>query len=64
MSKHRFQLREGYQRIQVAVQTLADDVVLEGDQVFETVSEGVAAELDQQPALKRAAAKPAAKDKE
>lgn len=57
MAKHRFQLREGYQRAQVAVQELLDDVILEGDKVFETDSDGVAAELDDQPALKRAAAK-------
>lgn len=57
MTKHRFQLREGYTRCQVAVQELADDVLLEGDQVFETTSANVAAELDAQPALKRAAAK-------
>lgn len=56
MSTYRFQLREGYKRCQVAVQELSDDVILEGDQVFETTSASVAAELDDQPALKRAAA--------
>ena len=54
MSTHRFKLRKGYKRAQVSVQELADDVVLEGDKVFETDSAGVAAELDDQPALERA----------
>jgi len=55
MSTHRFKLRKGYQRAQVSVQELADDVVITGDDVFETTSAGVAAELDDQPALERAA---------
>ena len=61
---YRFQLREGYKRCQVAVQELADDVVVEGDQVFETASANVAAELDAQPALKRAAAAKSKSEKE
>lgn len=64
MTTYRFKLRKGYQRAQVSVQELADDVVLTGDQVFETSSGSVAAELDDQPALERAANHPAKAEKE
>lgn len=64
MTTYRFQLREGYERCQVAVQELADDVVLTGSDVFETDSANVAAELDAQPALKRAAAAKTKTEKE
>lgn len=63
MTTYRFKLRKGYQRAQIAVQELTDDVVVTGDQVYTTQSAGVAAELDDQPALERAA-HPAKSEKE
>lgn len=52
----KYRLKKGYQRCQVAVQELDQDVVVEADKVFETTHPGVARELDRQPALERAAA--------
>lgn len=52
----KFRLKKGYQRCHVAVQELADDVIVEGDQVYETTHPGVAYALDRQPALERATA--------
>lgn len=58
---HRFQLRKGHTRVQVAVQELDHDVVIASGEVYETDHAGVAHALDRQPALERA--KDSAKEK-
>lgn len=49
----KFKLKAGYTRAIVAVQELADQVVVEADKPFVTSHPGVIAALDHQPALER-----------